>query len=277
MIYLNAEVASGLGEDTFWTWMHREFPSSSFTVPKRLNDEDAILRYSTLGFLPIKGKQIALCWELYPEMRKVFKTTQWDHKCAMVEDTARYSTYRTVATAFSRNYYEKYGSVEVIPIGVDIEVFKPSDRKEELRKKYGLPLDKEIGLWIGTTHPMKGYDALVQYARENPHIHWIVIWKWEMEAGNLVGAHNYVKIPQTMIAELMNAADFFASCSRLPTYYMAEWEAMACNIPFRFLTDTAKEFTPCPTPRDDIMNMGWDRPSVKKTWQEFLARRGVKW
>lgn len=277
MIYLNAEVASGLGEDTFWTWMHREFPSSSLSVPKKLNDEDAILRYSTLGFLPIKGKQIALCWELYPEMQRVFKTTQWDNKIALVENAARYSTYRTVATAFTQSYYEKYGSVEIIPIGVDIEVFKPSSNKEELRKKYGLPLNKEIGFWIGTTHPMKGYDVLVQYARENPDIHWVAVWKWKMESGHLPGANNYVKIPQTMIAELMNAADFFASCSRLPTYYMSEWEAMACNIPFRFLIDTRKEFVPSSTPRDNVMKMGWDRPAVKRKWQGFLARRGVKW
>ena len=32
-IYLNPEVASGLGEDTFWMWFKREFPNSEFLSP----------------------------------------------------------------------------------------------------------------------------------------------------------------------------------------------------------------------------------------------------
>ena len=35
MIYLNCEVKSGLGEDTFWTWFEREFKDGCcFEVPK---------------------------------------------------------------------------------------------------------------------------------------------------------------------------------------------------------------------------------------------------
>ena len=72
MIYLNCEIKNGLGEDTFWTWFHREFPNSSFDTPKYLNNNDILLRYSTLGFLPIEGKQMALCWELYPRMKEKY-------------------------------------------------------------------------------------------------------------------------------------------------------------------------------------------------------------
>jgi glycosyltransferase involved in cell wall biosynthesis len=144
MIYLNAEVVSGLGEDTFWTWFKREFPSSSFEIPEKLEDEDILLRYSTLGFLPITGKQVALCWELYPEMKRVFHSNQWDNVLSKVYQTARYSTYRTVATQFSVKDYEIFGSVDIIPIGVDTNLFKPLHEKETLRNKYGIPKDKRI-------------------------------------------------------------------------------------------------------------------------------------
>jgi hypothetical protein len=278
MIYLNCEVMSGLGEDTFWTWFKREFPSSSFAIPKKINDDDIILRYSTLGFLPIEGKQVALCWELYPQMKKLFSTTQYDAILANVFECARYSTYRTVATETSIVDYKQFGSVDVIPIALNTDLYKPLDNKEKLRKKYNLPLDKEIGIWIGTYHPMKGYSELLKYAGDNPHIHWIIIWKWDKEAMPMKGASNFIQIPQNQINELLNVADFFASTNRLKSFFMAEWEAMASNIPFIFIGNSSNvEFIPSTNPRDDVFARGWDRISAKKKWESFLDRRGIKW
>ena len=191
MIYLSCEVKSGLGEDTFWTWFSREFPNCSFDVPTKLNDDDLLLRYSTLGYLPIEGKQMALCWELYPEMENLFSTDQFNNRMQKVKETARYSTYRTVATEETVKNYNQFGSVEVIPIGVDTDLYKPLPNKKELRKKYNIPLDKKVGIWIGTTHPMKGFSHLIEYASENPDIHWILIWKWEMEAFNIDNVSNF--------------------------------------------------------------------------------------
>lgn len=277
MIYLNAEVVSGLGEDTFWTWFKREFPSSSFDIPTHLKDDDILLRYSTLGFLPIPGKQIALCWELYPEMKEKFRSDQWDSVITKVYQTARYSTYRTTATAFTVPFYEQYGTVDIIPIGLDTEVFRSILNKEFLRNKYEIPQDKRVGIWVGTTHPMKGFPALLEFARENPDIYWIIIWKWEMEAGFMAGAKNFVKVPQQDLCELINAADFFLSCSKLSTFFMAEWEAMACNIPMVILNKEEKEFQPSANPREDVIRLKWDRKSVKKQWEEYLLRKGVVW
>ena len=70
MIYLNAEVISGLGEDTFWTWFKREFPTSSFDKPKTLTEKDIVLRYSTLGPLnvfPVKTVAFLRSVEQNPE------------------------------------------------------------------------------------------------------------------------------------------------------------------------------------------------------------------
>lgn len=277
MIYLNCEVKSGLGEDTFWTWFKREFPTSSFEIPEKLNDNDIVLRYSTLGFLPVEGKQMALCWELYPEMKKLFQTTVFDEKIKLVENTARYATYRTVATKHTVSNYEKYGETVIIPIGVDTELYKPLNNKKELRKKYKLSIDKKIGIWIGTRHPMKGFSKFLEYASLHPEIEWIIVWKWEEEALNVKDAHSFTKIKQTQICELLNAADFFLSTSQLPPYYMAEWEAMATNIPFVFYGNTEREFYPSKNPRRDVIKMGWDRDQVKQRWIEFFKAKGIEW
>lgn len=277
MIYLNAEIVSGLGEDTFWTWFHREFPSSVFEEPKKLDDCDILLRYSTLGFLPVVGKQVALCWELYPAMRDRFGIRLWDDKIAKVHECARYATYRTVGSHLTVNDYAHYGPTEIIPIGVDIDVFRPLDNKAELREKYGLPQDREIGVWVGTPHPMKGFALLLEYARANPDIYWVTICKTEHEAVSLPGASGFVHVPQATSCELINAGDFFLSTSLLRPYFMAEWEAMACDVPMRILGDPEKEFVPSASPRSDVLRMGWDRPTVKKRWEQFLTERGVEW
>lgn len=277
MIYLNCEVKSGLGEDTFWTWFEREFPGCSFEIPKKLNPEDIVLRYSTLGFLPIEGKQMALCWELYPEMKELFKTEQFDARMSKVMNTARYATYRSVATEETVKNYRQFGNVQIIPIGVDTDLYRPLDNKEELRKKYNLPLDKKIGIWIGTTHPMKGFSKVIDYATLNSEIEWIFVWKWEPEALEIENSRNFVKIPQRQICELLNCADFFLSTSQLKPYYMAEWEAMATDIPFVFYGNVEREFIPSEHPREDVFKLGWNRDNVKKIWEKFFEENGVKW
>lgn len=278
MIFLNAEVISGLGEDTFWTWFKREFPNSAFAIPQVMAPNDVVLRYSTLGPLNVyPSKSIALLWELIPEMKEVFNSNIWDEKIDKINNAAKYSTYRVVATPLAKKYYEEFGSVDVIPIGVDTDLFKPLGDKIALRNKYNLPIDKKIGIWAGTTHPMKGFERLNKYAQENIDTYWIIVWKQHSEAGYLNGASNFIKISQQQLVELFNAADFYLSCGMLKPFYMIEWEAMACNLPMVILDGMKKDFVPSQNPRDDIFRLGWDRKSVKLTWEKYFYERGIQW
>jgi glycosyltransferase involved in cell wall biosynthesis len=250
MIYLNAEVVSGLGEDTFWTWFKREFPTSSFDEPKNLTEKDIVLRYSTLGPLDVfPAKTVALLWELYPEMKEKLVSNEWDAKLESVYRCAKFSTYRTVA----------------------------SHEKDALRDKYNIPKNKRVGIWCGTLHPMKGYTKLLEFAESNHDVHWIIVWKQKSEAGHLDGATNLTLVAQDVLVELINAADFYLCSGLLSPFYMIEWEAMACNLPLVILGDAKKDFAPSKNPRDDIFTLGWDRKSVKKKWENYLMRRGIEW
>jgi len=277
MIYLNPEVVSGLGEDTFWTWFEREFPSASFKMPKHLRDEDVILQYSTLGFANRAGKSIGLLWELYPEMKEQFKSTEWDAHLAKVYECARFSTYRTVTSRLMIPFYEQFGTVDVLPIGVNTDLFKPLPDKMGLREKHNIPKNRTVGMWCGTTHPMKGLDRLLGFAKLNPDIYWIIVWKQPSEAGHLGGASNFVKVSQETLCELMNCADFFLCSGTLRPFYMVEWEAMACNLEMRILDNMPKDFVPSSKPRDDLFRLNWDRKSAKKLWADYLARKGITW
>jgi len=289
MIYLVCECKSGLGEDTFWTWFEREFNNCIFinspVIPESFNEnDDCIIVYSTMGkiYNPFNKNYKAFClaWELYPEMKIMLKSNQWDNRILLTQESAKSSTEILVATDFAVPYYTECGLVSKMELGLDTEVFRPLNNKNELRIKYGLPNDIKIGYWGGTNHVMKGFDRLIDYANNNTDIFWIVVWKQPEDRGNCppyIKNKEYVKIPQHQINELMNCADFFLCTSRLRPYYMTELEAMSTNIKFIFTENIEKDFIPSENPREDIFNKGWDRNYTKQKWVSLFDRYKVKY
>jgi glycosyltransferase involved in cell wall biosynthesis len=271
MIYLNAEVISGLGEDTFWTWMKRELgDKANYGLPGVANKDDIILQYSTKGGNEFPNNTVALLWELHPEMKVVLGGNDYDYVISNIENCARQSIKKTVTSNLMVKYYDKFGHIDVLPIGIDTDLFCPVSDKTAMRLKYGIPLNKKVGFWSGTTHPMKGFQKLLQYKNNNPDIHWIVAWKQQGQNGHLEGHSNYTHVNQSVLAELMGCADFFLSCSLLQPFFMVEWEAMSCNLPMVILDGMQKDFVPSSNPRDDIFNLGWDRKTAINTWKKYL-------
>jgi len=271
MIYLSAEVVSGLGEDTFWTWFKREFPESRFGLPSSVTKDDIILQYSTLGRNRFPENTIGLLWELHPEMKFQLKSNEWDGVIEKIELCATTCKYKTTPSHLMLPYYEKYGKVDLIPIGVDTDLFRPMENKELLKRKYNIPTNKKIGFWAGTTHRMKGFQNLLVWAQQHPDIYWIIVWKTHSEAGFLPGASNFVHVTQQQLAELMNCADFFLSCGLLRPFFMVEWEAMSCNLPIVIINNMEKDFIPSAEPRNDIFRLKWDRKTTKEIWRSYIG------
>lgn len=271
-IYLSPVIRSGYGEETFWVWFERQFKNASYNLPKTFKKGDTILRYSTKG--PINAgnaKVVALCWELLPEMKLVLESSEWDATIETTYETAKSADRIVVASRFSVPYYEKYGKVDILPIGIDTDLFKPvsDDMKKVLQTKYNVPENIEIGFWCGTTHKMKGFQNVQKYASENPNIYWIIVWYGER--GNFVGnGQEHYLVNQEVMAELMNCADFQLSASILRPYYIIEYEGMACNLPQRKIVDVEKDFDAGDNPREVIFEQKWDRHSAKKLWKEYL-------
>jgi glycosyltransferase involved in cell wall biosynthesis len=270
MMYLAPEIRSGLGEDTFWTWMAREFPRASFDVPAELGERDALLQYSTLGPARARGgKKVALLWELHPEMAE--QGIRGDHAqvLARIAGCAAASDYRVIASPIMAPFYAQFGVLHILPIGVDGDLFRPRD-KAAMREKLGLPEGKRLGFWSGTTHEMKGFDRVKAYAAENPNVHLVVAWKKARSAGHLAGHTNVTSVAQERLAELMCACDFLLVAGRLRPFFMVEYEAMACDLPVVNISGLPKDFEPSEHPRQDLEARGWLRSKAKGRWRAFL-------
>jgi glycosyltransferase involved in cell wall biosynthesis len=207
-----------------------------------------------------------------PEMRLQLHDSRWDDIIARTEACAAACRRRVVATPLAVPFYEHCGPVDVLPIGVDTDLFKPAtpDRRAELRRIHQMPEDRRVGFWMGTNHAMKGFDRLQQYAAENPDIFWIIVSKSRRERCLLHGASNWTHVPQEFLAELMQCADFLLCPGRLRPFFMVEWEAMSAGLPVVNISGLDKDFEPGANPRDQVFELGWDRASAKVKWLEYI-------
>lgn len=272
MIYLSPVVYKVPGVDTWWEWFERNFNSTSLNLPNAYNPDDIILRYSTKGAIhAAPGKSVALCWELLPELKRVFNTSRWDAVIKTTYETAKSCDRRLITTEFSRKDYEAFGKVDILPIGVDTDLYRPytEEEKHKMRVKYNVPLAAEVGFWCGSTEPMKGSAIVQQYANEHPNIYWVIVWYGSNGFFNINGQQHFA-VPQVKLAELMNCANFQLSASLLRPYYIVEYEGMACNLKQRKVMDLKKDFEVGDNPRDIIFEKQWDRTTCKKLYEDYL-------
>ena len=249
MINLRAQVWNTGFDDTFWDWALREFDGARKWTP---GSTGTTLHYGALGMPEVPERSVALLWELYPEMKR-WVGTKCDQEIAALHLAAEKCARRTVSSSLVVPEYVRYGPVDVLPIGVDTDLFKPRD-KTRMRIKHNLTYER-LGFWCGTRHPMKGRHLLHQYRVEHPDAQILEVFKG--------------RYSQPQFAEVMSACDYIVVTNRLRPWSMVEWEAMATGLDLVDIGDREREFTDWS--RDKVFEVGWDRLSAKKTWMEYLA------
>lgn len=118
---------------------------------------------------------------------------------------------------------------EIIPVGLDTDLFKPGN-KTELRKKYGLPEQKKIGIFVGSFSEVKGWSKVQSCFQTYSDYHWIAISKYE-ESFVAPNVTVFNRLHQDVLAELLSSADFFIIGSPVETQCLAALEALLCWIP----------------------------------------------
>ena len=283
MIYLSVDGLSGLGEDTWWTWMQRMF-NCKHETPARIGDGDVIIRNSILG-RPPEGMQvnsgatkIAVFWELHPEMvergvpsgsslqvvEKQRQAAAWADICV---------THTNVMLAWLEDETDAR-QIKYLPIGVDAELFQ---RDPSIRSR------KNAYFWSGTMHPMKGYEHVKRFARDNQDADVICVWKTSRDfaratdGANRGNLHHHRPVDQEQLVRLMSRCRSFLSTSALRPWYMVEWEAMAVGLEPIYLSGGDKEFTPDLSAGSVIEGHGWSRDVVKVAWESLLQNQGAVW
>jgi teichuronic acid biosynthesis glycosyltransferase TuaC len=111
-----------------------------------------------------------------------------------------------------------YAGAEIIPCGVDLDLFVPQPRTDA-RAKLGWPQEGKVVLWLGDPRPEKRLDVV------------------RASYDNLRQRHSDVtlqvvsKVPHQTVPLYMNAADVLILCSDTEGSPVVIKEAMACNLP----------------------------------------------
>lgn len=177
---------------------------------------------------------------------------------------------RVTNSNYMVNMYKKYGDFHVIPMGVDNDLFRPLDKKE-MRKKYGIPPDSKVNIFVGSTHPVKGFSKIQKMIQDDSRIFWILVLKdVSMPAG-----HNYAvfhKVPHSQLVELYSCADLCVSRSVTESFGLAMVEAMFCDVP----VDTTKvgvfwDWQPdFLHPRKSAFDFGLDKNTWMNRWKGLV-------
>ena len=236
-------------ERMFWEVLIENIPNSkgidfdSLTVPikEKLDElkpdwiiQNALLGkisdYKTISFLQDPYiEMIKKCqpMSLYWRARLRGRQTMQDKLKKQKESLE--NSIRVTNSNYMSDMYSELGDFTVIPLGVNSELFHPMD-KIQTRKKYNIPKDKTVKIFVGSQHPVKGFDKIIRMINENPNVFWILVLKDK----KIPDGHNYkvfVKISQKILSELYNCADICVSRSVTESFGLALVEAMFCNIP----------------------------------------------
>lgn len=123
--------------------------------------------------------------------------------------------------------YPEY-EFEIIPIGVDGQLFRPMD-KRALRKEFDFP-DQRIGIFVGDFSEVKGWQKVKKIVDARKDLFWILVSK-DTKDYQAPHCKTYNRINQPLLAKLLNCADFFILGSPVETQCLAAIEACMCDIP----------------------------------------------
>ncbi|HEX4354485.1 MAG TPA: glycosyltransferase, partial [Polyangiales bacterium] len=133
--------------------------------------------------------------------------------------------------------------LHVIPNGVDLELFKPSD-KRAAKRALGLAEDRLLALYCGNLRPVKGVDllaaAIPPLRAARPNLHFGLVGGGELEASLRRQLAKFIEdrsvrmtgaLPPAEVARYMSAADLLILPSRSEARSNVIIEALACETP----------------------------------------------
>lgn len=129
-----------------------------------------------------------------------------------------------------RHFFGYQGQAVWYPI--DLRHFHPLDQ-EACRRQLGIPNVASVGLFVGSTHPMKGFPLVEHLIRMFPRVTWLLALRGQVPE-EIRSLHNVRVFPDAaydLLPLLYNAADFSLCPSRYDPFPYVVAEALACGTP----------------------------------------------
>jgi D-inositol-3-phosphate glycosyltransferase len=127
-----------------------------------------------------------------------------------------------------------------LPNGIDVNKFSPAcpEEKQTLRRKYNLPKDRLLGLFVGRLVPKKGFTELLQLKSiENLEL---VFAGGYAPNGHARNDHHFLGcVSREHIQEVFKMCDIFLLPSQGEGFPVTVQEAMACGLPVITTADPA--------------------------------------
>lgn len=286
--YIRGTVAD---EEIFWSRLEDELPTAvaistaKITVPldKKIRElnPDLVIQNANLGKLT-DCKTISFLQDPLIEMKQLFEPfmlrmrlkirgrQSYNSRLQLQLESLSHSI-KVTNSNFMANMYRKYGGFKVVPMGVDHELFKPMEDKKGLRRKYRLPIDKTIKIFVGSTHEIKGFEQIKKMMSDDATSFWILVLK-DTDIGS---GHNFMtfhKISQDVLAELYNCSDLLVAKSLVESFGLAAVEAMFCDLPVDATkTGVFWDWEPdMGSPRDEAFKKGLDKNTWMKNWRALV-------
>ncbi len=277
-------------EETFWSFLEKEMPDCKGISLSELDvslenklielNPDIIIQNANLGKIS-NYKTISFLQDPIIEMKEKFDSFELRIK-SKIRGRETYSdrinnqlksletSIKVTNSNYMANMYKNIGKFKVIPMGVDHELFTPLNKKE-LRKKYKIPLDRKVNIFVGSQHSVKGFSEIQKMIQEEPDTFWILVFK----DSKIENGHNFVcfeKLSQDILVELFNCADLCVSRSITESFGLALVEAMFCDVPvdvpkIGIFWDWEPDFN---NPRKAALEFRLDKDSCMKNWKEFV-------
>jgi len=306
VIICNDSLSGSMGEKTMWGFLLDSLPSSSGVdvavvgtggefaerarsyIRRRYPRATVIIQNAT--FMDTVDSHRFTIAYLQDNLRGMGRPSEQQERNLRNADILVTNSYLTAA------FYPEF-DFEIIPVGVDTNLFKPM-AKGTLRRKFGFP-DGKIGIFVGDFSEVKGWPQIQELVDKRKDVFWVLVSK-DTQTYQADNCRVYNRIDQSLLAQLINCADFFIIASPVETECLAAVEACMCDVPVvmrntgifadfpeeerdqvGIFTDDLEQainqiFTHSFSPRKVMINRGLTIEDMIDRWVRLLQRAHLK-
>jgi glycosyltransferase involved in cell wall biosynthesis len=159
---------------------------------------------------------------------------------------------------------------------LDVERFKPRD-VADARRTLGLPEEKPIGLFVGSTQPTKGFPMVRKLVDALPEVYWILALRGDLPNGMpcLPNLRMLQNVSHEQLSPLYNAASFSLCPSLYEGFGYVVAESLSCGTPVVASPGGAsRSFLKNPPLRQFLIEDPNDFSSFEGAVREVLAKPG---